>query len=216
MASRVNKKFVAILAVALVVVGGAAMYAGYVALRKSGADYIRKGDAAMTEGDYKRASVYYGIAYNHDRTRADWLDKWVAALEAWTPATRTEYSTQFSQLYMPVIKQVAHTKRTDLAAHDRYLGMVLDQIQRSSLLARGGRPPDQRDGGEPHLLRVRAGGRHLVVAPAPVPRPGHLDDHLAGRDAAARRARGGDRRPAGGSPGRPDRLDGGAGSRPDP
>ncbi|MEZ6242151.1 MAG: tetratricopeptide repeat protein [Phycisphaerales bacterium] len=130
MASRVNKKFVAILAVALVVVGGAAMYAGYVALRKSGADYIRKGDAAMTEGDYKRASVYYGIAYNHDRTRADWLDKWVAALEAWTPATRTEYSTQFSQLYMPVIKQVAHTKRTDLAAHDRYLGMVLDQIQR--------------------------------------------------------------------------------------
>lgn len=130
MASRVNKKFVAILAAALVVVGGAAMYAGYVALRKSGEDYIRKGDAAVAEGDFKKASTYYGIAYGHDRSRMDWLDKWVGALESWTPSTRTEYFTQFSQLYVPVVKQVAHARRDDVAAHDEYLGLLLEQMQR--------------------------------------------------------------------------------------
>ncbi len=130
MASRVNTKFVAILAGVLVVVGGLAMYAGYVALRKSGDDYARKGDAAFAEGDFKKASTFYGIAFDHDRTRTDWLDKWVEALESWTPNTRTEYSAQFQQTYMPVMKTVAQAKQRDVAAHDHYLSLLLDQFQR--------------------------------------------------------------------------------------
>ncbi len=130
MASRVNTKFVAILAAVLVVVGGLAMYAGYMALSKSGADYVRKGDAAFAEGDFRKASTFYGIAFDHDRTRTDWLDKWVASLQSWTPGTRTEYNAQFAQTYMPVMKTVAHAKGTDIAAHEAYLGLILEQMQR--------------------------------------------------------------------------------------
>ena len=129
MASQVNKKFVVVLVVGVVLVLGAMLAAYVTFLRKSGEDYVRLGDQLMAEGKPNEAEVNYGMAFGHDRSRADWLQKWIDALESWTPATRTEYTGAYRQKYVPVLQTMSQVSQggTDVQAHDRYLNLLYEQ-----------------------------------------------------------------------------------------
>ncbi|MFI4898802.1 MAG: tetratricopeptide repeat protein [Phycisphaerales bacterium JB059] len=129
MASQVNVKFVVILVVGVIVLLGGMLFAYATFVRKSGEDYIRMGDQMMAEGNYRQAAINYGHAYGHDRSRADWLQKWIDALETWVPETRTEYSGAYRQKYVPVLLSMSQVKDggMNIEAHDRYLSLVRDQ-----------------------------------------------------------------------------------------
>ncbi|MEM7627946.1 MAG: tetratricopeptide repeat protein [Planctomycetota bacterium] len=128
MASRVNLKFVTILAVSAVVLLGLVGGVWYALTVKSGEDYEILGDTKMAEGDYQAAERFYSIAVNHDQTNVAWLDKWLSAVEAWTPETETAYRDAFSGKYVPIIARIASERRTDVAAHERFLGLIHRQM----------------------------------------------------------------------------------------
>ncbi len=133
MASQVNKKFVVILVAGVVLLLGGMLVAYVSFVRKSGEDYVRLGDQLMAEGNPQQAEINYGMAYGHDRSRADWLQKWIDALESWTPETRTEYSSAYGQKYVPVLLSMAQVKDggANVEAHDRYLSLIRQQSLRS-------------------------------------------------------------------------------------
>lgn len=130
MATKVNTKFVIALAAGLVLVGAGLIGAYALVYLKSGEDYIELGNAAKAEGDWKTASEYYGRAVGHDPANADWLELWLEALTHEYPQTQTEFENRYSQRYRAVLRQIAHTRRTDEAAHHAYLGELFDQFRR--------------------------------------------------------------------------------------
>ena len=130
MAGKVNTKFVVLLSVGLVAVFGLLAWAFASLAFKSGEDYERLGDQAMQEGDYFRAQRMYGSAVSHDTTNRAWLDKWISALEAWTPDTETAYRDAFFTNYLGAINQIATSQRTDVEAHRRLLEISHMMLQR--------------------------------------------------------------------------------------
>lgn len=128
MAGKVNTKFVVLLSVGLVAVFGLLAWGFATLAFKSGDDYERLGDAAMQEGDGDMARRMYSRAVSHDPTNRVWLDKWIDAMELWTPDTETAYQDAFYTDYMGAIRQIATTQQTDVAAHDRILAMLWQQM----------------------------------------------------------------------------------------
>jgi len=128
MAARVNFKFVIILSAALLAVCVLAVGAWYFVASRSGEDYARLGDEAMAAGDYSLASENYGRAVGHDRTNVEWLEKWLASLEELSFDERGAYSRAFQERYVPVLRQLARLKRTDLDLHTRYFEVLIAQL----------------------------------------------------------------------------------------
>ncbi|MEM9373133.1 MAG: hypothetical protein AAGA55_05770, partial [Planctomycetota bacterium] len=128
MAGKVNTRFVVLLSVGLVVLCGLMAWAAMTFVMNSGADHIRNGDRAMTEGEYGKAKMLYGKAVSEDPTRVEWLEKWLSAIEATTPETETAYRDAFNTDYLGAVRQIAQVQRTDVAAHDRVLGLFLEQL----------------------------------------------------------------------------------------
>lgn len=177
MAGKVNTKFVVILSVSLVAVFGLLAW-GFASLAfKSGGDYERLGDQAMQDGDFFRAQRMYGNAVSHDTTNRAWLDKWISALEAWTPDTETAYRDAYFKNYLGAISQIATSQRTDVEAHERLLGLFhmallrgysreqADSlaVQTRSAAAYFDRLPDS-DGAWRTLLRYRGLAMEMVLA----------------------------------------------------
>lgn len=131
MAGKVNTRFVVLLSVGLVAVFGLLAWAFASLAFKSGEDYERLGDKAMQEGEHYQATRMYGRAVGHDTTNRVWLDKWVDAMEAWTPETETAYTNAFFKDYMGAINQLATSLRTDVDAHEKLLGMMYGRLQRA-------------------------------------------------------------------------------------
>jgi tetratricopeptide (TPR) repeat protein len=129
MASRVNVKFVLILSAALTVVfAGVAGVALYV-LSNSGPELEREGDQLMARGEFETAKKVYGKAYNHDRSSIPRLDKYIAAIEAWTPATPTEYSNAYGGDLLSAFHTHAGILRTNVESHERYLDARYQQAR---------------------------------------------------------------------------------------
>ncbi|RMH27377.1 MAG: hypothetical protein D6692_07975 [Planctomycetota bacterium] len=135
MAGKVNTRFVVLLSVAIVAVGGLLTLGAVMFVFKSGEDHIRAGDAAMAAGEYPKARILYGKAVNKDPTRVDWLEKWLSALESWTPDTETAYRDAFQNDYLGAMKQIASVQRTDVDAHERFISTLYRLIGRSRKLA---------------------------------------------------------------------------------
>jgi tetratricopeptide (TPR) repeat protein len=129
MAGKVNTRFVVLLSVAIVAVGGLMTLGAVMFVFKSGEDHIRAGDAAMAGGEYQKARILYGKAVNKDPTRVDWLEKWLGALESWTPDTETAYGDAFRNDYLGAMKQIASVQRTDVEAHERFISMVYSLLR---------------------------------------------------------------------------------------
>lgn len=177
MAGKVNTKFVVLLSVGLVAVFGLLAWAFASLAFKSGGDYERLGDQAMQDGDYFRAQRLYGSAVSHDTTNRVWLDKWITALEAWTPDTETAYRDAYFKNYLGAINQIATSQQTDVAAHARLLeishkalarGYTREQADGLATLTRNSaayfdRLPDT-DGAWRRLLRYRGLAMEMVLS----------------------------------------------------
>lgn len=176
MAGKVNTKFVVLLSIGLVAVFGLLAWAFASLAFKSGDDYERLGDQAMQDGDYYRAQRLYGSAVNHDTTNRAWLDKWILAMEAWTPDTETAYRDAYLKNYLGAINQIATSQRTDIDAHQRLLdlyymslirGYSREQADGLATLTRNSaayfdRLPDS-DGAWRRLLRYRGLAMEMVL-----------------------------------------------------
>lgn len=107
MASRVNIKFAIALAAGVFIVGAAAIAIAFIAINKTGEEYVERGDAALARGDIQLAADNYEDAVGHDRTRIDWLEKWRSTLIQLTPETQSEYERSFSKHYLGILEQMA-------------------------------------------------------------------------------------------------------------
>lgn len=127
MASKMNVKFVAALAGGLSVLFVLVAGLGYMVLRHSGQDYVNIGDKFMAEGNAKEAAKAYANAVGHDRTRIDWIDKWVGALLKTTPETQIEYNESVGRYYQ-LLDWVATLRSDDAEAQRAYFGAMLKQF----------------------------------------------------------------------------------------
>ncbi len=129
MAGQVNKKFVAMLVGASVLVlgGGVALY--WFQFNKTGEDYVRQAREAEAIGDWEAAEELWGRAVGHEKTNILWLDGWAEALGNYTPATETEFRDKFQQL-RGIKRQVAVTARTDADRTAEYLEFLLETFRR--------------------------------------------------------------------------------------
>lgn len=113
MASRVNTKFVVILAGALFVLfAGVAGLAVYAQMR-SGERLVRQGDAALAEGDFDTAAKKYARAVHSDQSRTDWLAKWRDALVKTTPPNTATYEKAYKEYYMGILTKLAALQPKD-------------------------------------------------------------------------------------------------------
>lgn len=113
MASRVNTKFVVLLAAGLFVlfvgVAGLAMYSHM----KSGDRLVKQGDEAAAEGDWEMAARKYSRAVNRDQSRSDWLEKWKGAIVKTIPESKPEYQKAYQEHYITILNSIALLNRTD-------------------------------------------------------------------------------------------------------
>ena len=107
MASKVNVKFVVLLSIVLVAIAGATGFLALKVVFKSADDLAAKGDAALAEGDFKGAEVYFSKAVNKDPYNETYLLKWRDALEQWIPETDRELQTEFGTTYLALHNQLA-------------------------------------------------------------------------------------------------------------
>ncbi|MEM7621821.1 MAG: tetratricopeptide repeat protein [Planctomycetota bacterium] len=126
MAARVNYKFVIILTAVLVGVCAAGIAAYVFVIDKSGQSWADDGDEAMAAGEYADAVKAYGRAVGHERANVEWLEKWANAMEQLTFDDRGAYTRAFQQ-YVPVIRQIARVKQSDLDAHLAYFDLMFAQ-----------------------------------------------------------------------------------------
>ncbi|TVQ32708.1 MAG: hypothetical protein EA376_04915 [Phycisphaeraceae bacterium] len=126
MASRVNVRFIVILSVGLAALFGVVTVMGLQALKTSGEEHIARGDEAMEAGDYDAAADSYSKAVNRDRTRVDWLDKWLDALVRTVPETELEYEQDY-MMYLRILETKAAMRDYDPAAQREYYDMLLRQ-----------------------------------------------------------------------------------------
>jgi hypothetical protein len=85
MASKVNVKFVSMLAAGLI--GAFALVAGatYYLVTNSATDLARMGDKAVAEGKYDDAVIYYSKAVFKEKTNSEYLGKWRDSLRKLSP-----------------------------------------------------------------------------------------------------------------------------------
>jgi hypothetical protein len=200
MASKVNTRFVIILAAALVVlVGGVAGLAVFVSSR-SGASYVAKGDAKMAEGDYTAAESFYSIAVNKEQQNVPWLLKWIEALSKKVPANEVVFRDDF-RMYLNAHRALAVAKKTDVQAHRNYLDILLN----ATLASGGGREAWSSLRTEAKRLHplLRRVGRHGVARAAALPRARGDGDGRRGHGNQGRRRRRGQGGPGGRPRGRP-------------
>ncbi len=136
MASRVNTKFVFILAaVLLVVFSGVAGVAVFVKL-KSGERYITLGDKKMAEGDYTAAERFYSLAVNKEQGNVEWLKKWREALSHKVPDTQPKYEEDY-RWFFAIHRSLATAERTNVSLHRD----CLELFYRQALISGAQRDP---------------------------------------------------------------------------
>lgn len=131
MATKVNVKFVIVLAAALAVLFGGVAVVAYHQLTTSGEEYEAKGDALMAEGVYDEAAEMYRRAVGHDRTNIVWLTKWRDALLEVVPETQVEYLKYYRDYYLGILNSLAALQDTDPAPQRAYLEPYYRQLKRA-------------------------------------------------------------------------------------
>lgn len=124
MASRVNTRFVLILAGSLAIVFAGVAGMLVVVKLKSGERYVARGDRAMVQGNYKDAERFYSMAVNKEPQNVERLLKWREAIIRKVPETQQLYTQDFSA-FIALHRQLAISKRTDVEAHREYLNIVV-------------------------------------------------------------------------------------------
>ncbi|MHC4446501.1 MAG: tetratricopeptide repeat protein, partial [Planctomycetota bacterium] len=116
MASRVNTRFLLILAVALMAGGGIVGGLWFLQMRADATRNIRAGDEFMAQGDFEKAWQHYGRAVSKQPANLEYVDMLHEALLRITPQT----SGEAAELYMAHIETLGHRVRyypLDAEAH---------------------------------------------------------------------------------------------------
>lgn len=135
MASRVNIKLVVALIVGLVAVGVGGIYAYFNVINKGAAQNAADADKAMAAGEYGLAKRMIARAVNKEPNNVEYLNKWRAAIEAWTPASETDFDNEFRSAYMPMLRGLAVAQPTSVEAADEYLQLLYEQAAGSDFAA---------------------------------------------------------------------------------
>lgn len=129
MASRVNTKFVVGLSVVVLAFFGAVGFVGMRVVKNSPEKLVRAGDEKVAAGDFKEAEKLYAKAVNKAQTNIEYMKKWKGAMTKSTYGTRVAFDEKYGQ-YVNLMRQMAAVQRTDLAAHQEYIGTLLKAASR--------------------------------------------------------------------------------------
>ena len=135
MATKVNVKFVILLAVALAVLFGGVATIAYFKLTTSGEEYEAKGDALVAVGDFDEAADMYRAASRHDPTNIVWLTKWRDTILKVIPETQVEYLKYYQEYYLGILRQLAALQDTDPTPQRAYLEPYYRQLRRGGATA---------------------------------------------------------------------------------
>jgi tetratricopeptide (TPR) repeat protein len=129
MASKVNTRFVVILASVLgvLVLGTAGVL--FIVQFRSAERLERLGDAAMQESAYERASDLYGKAFAKTNMQdVSLLEKYRQAIEAWAPTSDTTYDDAWVK-YVTATRNIAEIRLGDVEANEAFLNILLETNQ---------------------------------------------------------------------------------------
>lgn len=121
--SKVNTKFVLILAGSAVLAAGGLIGLYYKLVHRSPAQYVARGDAKIAEGDPRGAIDFYGKAVGREQTNAEFLQKWRDAMVAWVPPDRLRFEDMFQQ-YRGAMRQLAFAQRDNLPDQIAYMELM--------------------------------------------------------------------------------------------
>jgi tetratricopeptide (TPR) repeat protein len=110
--SKVNTKFVIILAGSAIVAAGGLVGLYYTLVHRSAEQLAAKGDQRLAEGDPRAAIDLYSKAANKEQTNPVWLRKWRDAMVAWTPPDQVRFRNQFEQ-YQIAMRALAFATNPD-------------------------------------------------------------------------------------------------------
>lgn len=132
MASRVNTRFVLILAMVLALAGGGVVTLAYfMGLGRHTSEQLAAlGDKQMAAGNYEEATKLYAKAVNKDQQNPRVLRLWIGALEKLTPVQKQTYQDKYYREYLPALRGLAEVLRTDAPAHRRFLDEVYTRHSR--------------------------------------------------------------------------------------
>lgn len=114
MASRVNMKFVLLLSASLTALAGGVAFIGYKALASNAEKSIAAGDKALAEGDADKAANFYGRAVFKEQRNAEYIKKWISAIEKRKPEIRQVYADAYRDQYMAALQALAEADRRNL------------------------------------------------------------------------------------------------------
>jgi len=130
MATKVNSRFVAILASVLIILFGGVTVLAYISITRSGDRYIRKGDEAMAAGEVEKAASFYerAVGKKGGRTKREWLEKWRDALLQTTPKNPLDYAKAV-QFHAGIERALAELEPTDAEQQLIYIEGWYKQIK---------------------------------------------------------------------------------------
>ncbi len=152
MASKVNTKFVLILAMVMISLFAGVAAIGIFVIQKSGSDYIRLGDAKAAENDWKRAQEFYSKAVYKEQGNVDYLKKWRDALRKWTPETQTQLDDAYGNKYLNCLRSIGVAAKTDLPSWHEYLGTLNRMLNMQAF---------SRDGYENMVAQAEAAAKYF-------------------------------------------------------
>ncbi|MFG0257683.1 MAG: tetratricopeptide repeat protein [Phycisphaerales bacterium JB043] len=120
MNNRVNIKFVVLLGTVFVLMALGVGYIAYTRLTTSGEEYAQRGERAAEAGDFRTASELYARAVGHDRTRKEWLERWMYMLEHYVPDVDVDFDKNFG-FYTSILDRLAVLEITNPEAQRRNL-----------------------------------------------------------------------------------------------
>lgn len=121
--SKVNTKFVLILAGSSVLAVGGLIGLYYKLVYQSPEQYVARGDAKVAEGDPRTAIDLYGKAVGREQANPEFLTKWRDAMVAWVPPDRLRFEDMFKQ-YRGAMRQLAFAQRDSLADQVAYMELM--------------------------------------------------------------------------------------------
>lgn len=121
--SKVNTKFVLILAGSAVLAVGGLIGLYYKLVYRSPEQYVARGDSKIAEGDPRTAIDLYGKAVGREQSNPVFLTKWRDAMVAWVPQDRLRFEDMFKQ-YRGAMRQLAFAQRDNLADQVAYMELM--------------------------------------------------------------------------------------------
>lgn len=127
MASKVNVKFVAMLAAGLVGAFLLVVGAAYFLLHNSPADLERMGDKAMAKQRYGDAATFYSKAVDREKANVTYITKWRDALASMKPETALQYREAFGS-WVATVRQLAMVQPAKIEPQLEYLDLRRKQF----------------------------------------------------------------------------------------